>query len=198
MGEAAPAARCGRDLVRRWSQPHRRYHALSHLSAVLAAIDVLDAEAHAPRLVRLAAWFHDAVYDGRPGDDERASAALAATTLAELGLPQAEVAEVERLVLLTASHDPAPGDANGGTLCDADLSVLGSNPDRYWAYADQVRQEYAHVDGETFRAGRMAVLGRLLAQQPLFNTPSGRGRWESAARRNLEAELACLDRSLGG
>jgi predicted metal-dependent HD superfamily phosphohydrolase len=191
-GRGDDATRCGRDLLDRWSQPHRHYHDLGHLRAVLDAADVLAAEASDADAVRLAAWFHDAVYDGRPGDDERASAALAAEFLLGLELPTDRVAEAVRLVLLTIDHEPAPDDANGAVLCDADLSVLGRKPDGYRAYVEAVRQDYRHLPDEEFRAGRIAVLEHLLTKDPLFRTATGRALWESAARRNLIAELAAL------
>jgi predicted metal-dependent HD superfamily phosphohydrolase len=182
----------GRELLARWSEPHRRYHDLGHLRAVLAAVDELSAEATDPDTVRLAAWFHDAIYAMRPGEDERASAQLAASMLPALGVDDEQAAEVVRLVELTATHDPASSDANGAALCDADLAVLGADPDAYAAYAAAIRREYADVPEEEFRSGRIAVLERLVAHQPLFHTASGRARWEDAARRNIETELTLL------
>lgn len=191
----------GRELIRRWSEPHRHYHRLTHLAAVLDAIDDLVRESDGEgagdgvvdtKAVRLAAWFHDAVYDGRPGDDERASAELARDVLTRLGQPSDRVDEVERLVLLTASHDPAPGDLNGAVLCDADLAVLGGSPAEYAEYASAVRRDYASVPDREFNAGRASVLERLLAKDPLFATVAGRRRWEATARRNLETELTLL------
>jgi predicted metal-dependent HD superfamily phosphohydrolase len=132
------------------------------------------------------------VYEGRPGDDEEASALLAEATLRGLGLPPARVAEVARLVRLTASHDPAPDDAAGRLLCDADLSVLGADPRTYHAYARGVRREYAAVPEPAFRAGRSAVLRRLVDVPEVFRTPRARELWESAARANVAAELARL------
>ena len=182
----------GRDLLRRWSEPHRRYHDVRHLTAVLHAVDELAADAADPDAVRLAAWFHDAVYSGRPGDDERDSALLAAATLRAARLDEARVAEVARLVELTAGHDPAPGDHNGGVLCDADLAVLGGEPAEYADYAAAVRDEYAQVPEEQFRLGRAAVLDGLLARDPLFATTTARERWEANARRNVGTELILL------
>jgi predicted metal-dependent HD superfamily phosphohydrolase len=182
----------GRELLARWSEPHRRYHDLGHLRAVLAAVDELSAEATDPDTVRLAAWFHDAIYAMRPGDDERASAQLAASMLPALGVDDEQAAEVVRLVELTATHDPASSDVNGAVLCDADLAVLGADPDAYAAYAAAIRREYADVPEEEFRSGRIAVLERLVAHQPLFHTAPGQARWEDAARRNIETELTLL------
>ena len=76
-----------------------------------------------PDAVRLAAWYHDVAYDPERADNEQVSAARARAGLRGL-VPDARVDEVERLVLLTAGHDPAPDDANGAVLCDADLAVL--------------------------------------------------------------------------
>ncbi len=181
----------GRHLVARWAEPHRRYHDLAHLTAVLDAVHDLAGHARDLDAVRLAAWYHDAVYAGA-ADDEENSARLAEAELAALGLPGALVAETARLVRLTATHDPEPGDSNGETLCDADLVILAADPKTYARYVEAVRAEYAHVPDEDFRAGRATVLGNLLALPTLFRTPAGRDRWEAAARANVSAELHSL------
>lgn len=192
VGAGPDAQRAGRDLVERWSQPHRHYHALEHLRAVLDAVDTLAGHAADADVVRLAAWFHDAVYDGHPGDDERASAELARSVLAGLDVSGDRVDEVARLVELTARHDPRRGDQNGEVLCDADLAVLGGSPDAYASYASAVRLDFAHVDDDAFRRGRAAVLEQLLSMDPLYRTLTGRERWEAGARRNLGTELMLL------
>lgn len=181
----------GRGLIARWGEPHRRYHDLAHLTAVLDAVHDLAGHARDLDAVRLAAWYHDAVYTGAP-DDEENSARLAEAELSALGLPADLVAETGRLVRLTATHDPAPGDSNGETLCDADLAILAADPPAYARYVEAVRAEYAQMSDEAFRAGRASVLGNLLALPALFRTTAGRERWEAAARANVEAELHSL------
>jgi predicted metal-dependent HD superfamily phosphohydrolase len=188
----------GERLLRRWREPHRNHHDLGHLRAVLDGLDELAAPGRPPTAVRLAAWFHDAVYRGRPGEDERASAALAASTLTELGIGEAITAEVVRLVLLTLDHVVANGDGDGALLVDADLAILAADSERYARYAEAVRAEYAHVDDSAFAAGRSSVLAGLLDRPALFRTETGRRRWERAARANLRAELALLSGSTGG
>lgn len=180
------------NLLARWAEPQRKYHTTQHLAAVLARVDVLDDHADDPALVRLAAWFHDAVYRPDRSENEERSAALAERALAEAGLPEAAVAEVARLVRLTVGHDPADGDSNGETLCDADLAILASPPEAYAAYTKAVREEYAFVPDEAFREGRAAVLRHLLDLPRLFRTPYGTAHWESAARDNLTTELRLL------
>ena len=178
-------------VVGAWSEPHRRYHDLAHLAAVLGIVDQLAAAVPDPAAVRLAAWYHDVAYDPQRSDNEEVSAARARIGL--LGLvEEARVAEVERLVLLTAGHDPQPDDANGAVLCDADLAVLASPAPAYVAYASAVREEYGHLSDDAFTAGRIAVLEHLLALPALFRTPAAAERWTAPARANLAAELSLL------
>jgi predicted metal-dependent HD superfamily phosphohydrolase len=164
----------------------RDYHDLRHLSEVLHRLEELG---HGEDLeVVLAAWFHDAVYDGAPGAEER-SAALAAS---ELDGTEVDVAEVVRLVRLTERHDPQPGDHRGEALCDADLGILAAPADRYAEYVAGVRREYADHPDADFRAGRLAVLRDLVSRDALFRTPYAHEHWEPRARENLRAEIAAL------
>ncbi|KUH37472.1 hypothetical protein ATE80_17855 [Streptomyces kanasensis] len=181
-----------RDLLGRWAEPQRRYHTTDHLLAVLRRVDELAGHADDPAAVELAAWFHDAVYLPDRSTNEERSARLAERALPELGVDAHRTAEVSRLVLLTVTHDPAPGDRDGEVLCDADLAVLAGGPEAYAAYAAAVREEYGFVPDDAFRAGRAAVLRRLLDLPRLFRTPYGTSRWEAAARRNLATELELL------
>ncbi len=187
--DPAAARAAGGDLLARWRQPHRHYHGEAHLNAVLDTVEILEAHAADPDGVRLAAWFHDAVHEGRAGDDEEASARLAEAVLPRLGVASSRVESVARLVRLTATHEPAPGDRDGAVLVDADLSVLGGSPQEYASYAAAVRAEYAALPDAAFRAGRTAVLQRLLDRDPLYRTSTARKRWEQSARRNVTAEL---------
>ncbi|MBE8477109.1 HD domain-containing protein [Streptomyces justiciae] len=180
------------DLLRRWQEPQRRYHTVEHLAAVLDRIDVLEEYADDPNAVRLAAWFHDAVYLPERSTNEERSARLAERALPEAGVPSATTAEVARLVRLTVTHDPADDDRDGQVLCDADLAILAAPPSAYAAYTAAVREEYHFVPNEAFREGRSAVLRQLLDLPRLFRTPYGAAEWEATARYNLAAELEML------
>ncbi|MET9899430.1 hypothetical protein [Streptomyces sp. NPDC006446] len=186
------------NLLDRWAEPRRRYHTTDHLLAVLDHIDVLEAHgerAEDPAAARLAAWFHDAVYLPDRSENEERSARLAERALTELGVGADRTAEVARLVRLTVSHDPADDDRNGAVLCDADLAILASPPAAYAAYTAAVREEYAFVPDDAFRAGRAAVLRQLLDLPRLFRTPYGEREWARPARRNMGDELAALARA---
>ncbi|MCX5141953.1 hypothetical protein [Streptomyces sp. NBC_00338] len=180
------------NLLARWAEPQRRYHTTGHLAAVLDRIDTLAGHAADADAVRLAAWFHDAVYRPDRTENEERSAVLAERALPEAGVPATTTAEVARLVRLTVSHDPADGDTNGEVLCDADLAILAASPKEYAEYASRVREEYGFVPDEAFREGRAAVLRQLLELPRLFRTPHGAAEWEPRARHNLLTELELL------
>ncbi|MEU3842007.1 hypothetical protein AB0E88_18485 [Streptomyces sp. NPDC028635] len=179
-------------LLAHWQEPQRHYHTLTHLTAVLDHVDTLEKYADDPDLVRLAAWFHDAVYLPERSTNEERSARLAERALTEAGLSQQGTAEVARLVRLTVGHDPADDDRNGQVLCDADLAILAAPPSAYAAYTAAVREEYHFVPNDAFRAGRSDVLRHLLALPRLFSTPYGTEHWEATARYNLRSELEML------
>ncbi|MPV48479.1 DUF4031 domain-containing protein [Pseudactinotalea sp. HY160] len=197
----------GEHLLGRWNEEHRHYHGPAHLLAVLRRLDDLTRRgtpglqaagerAPAPsRRVRLAAWFHDAVYDGVPGQDEARSAELARQMLAE-NVPAGRLArQVADLVLCTTDHRiPAGLEAelrgDAALLIDADLGVLAEPAAGYARYVAAVRADYAHVGEQAWRAGRAAVLDHLLGADPLFRTDWAREHWTQRATENLRRERA--------
>jgi predicted metal-dependent HD superfamily phosphohydrolase len=179
------------DVAARYDEPHRRYHDRRHLQHVLAGVERLlpAVEVPDPDAVRLAALFHDAVYDPRSSTNEEDSAALAAEVLYPIEPPE-RVAHVQRLVLATAGHQARwPDEA---VLLDADLAVLGAARPDYVAYVRAVREEFAHVDDEAWRVGRSDLLRSLLDLPQLFTTPP-MSELEPRARENLAFELDALE-----
>jgi len=175
-------------------EPHRHYHTVTHVASVLRCAEELitaHPAAHADA-VRVASIFHDVVYDPRAADNESRSAELAVETTASLGWTADEAGLVRRLILATADHEPEGLDE--AVLLDADLSILGAQPDTYTAYVRGVRAEYGHVDDEAWRAGRSLVLQRFLDRPHVYATDTMRQTAERQARLNLAAELAGLAR----
>ena len=185
----------GESLIQRYAEPHRRYHDLEHLRHVLRMIDEL-ADDQDLYLVRLAAWFHDAVYDipFRELTNEDASARLAIRELSRAGFEQEDLTQVARLVRLTATHLPGSRDPEGELLCDADLAILAAPPQVYARYVAAVREEYAAVPEAEFLAGRLEVLEPLVDGE-LFRTPRGRAM-TAAAQANLVEECDSLETRL--
>jgi predicted metal-dependent HD superfamily phosphohydrolase len=153
---------------------------------LLREIEVVD-----PLAIRLAAWYHDAVYDpSAPRHaNEAASAQLAADDLARLKVASATVATTTRLILATASHDAA--DVDEAVLLDADLAIFAAQRAVYLTYVAGVRFEYRTVTDDAWRTGRTAVLQSFLARDEIFHTRPMKPH-ERQARANLTFELASL------
>jgi predicted metal-dependent HD superfamily phosphohydrolase len=193
----------GADLIERWTGPGRSYHNLRHLADVLARVDELAEETHEPDLVRLAAWYHGAVFDAaqvaayanRGGEDEIASARLSREQLTDLGVPAPSVERVHQLVIALVRHAADPSDFDCAVLCDADLAMLAAEPQRYKAYLHDVREEYADIPMPDYLRARERIVRKLLKRSSLFVSPLG-AAWEEPARQNLAAELHKLEKVL--
>jgi len=200
LGGARGAARAaGADLDARYAEAHRGYHGAAHVLAVVRDSSALAGELGvAPgdvAALTLAACAHDVVYDGRPGEDERASARWAQDQLAAAGVPGPVGARVAQLVLATLIHEAAGDDPAAAALLDADLAILAAAPADYDAYVWAVRGEYAHVDDTAWRIGRAAVLRSFADRERIYVSTPAHDRWEDAARANLARELATLEES---
>lgn len=177
-----------------YAEPHRRYHTREHIEQCLALLDkvpdLMDSER---RILELAIWWHDAVYDPKASDNEARSADMAKADLREFDDISIHARdEVARLIRLTAGHEVEEEDRLGEILVSIDLAILGAPAPRYDAYARAVREEYAHVPDEAWRQGRAAVLQRFLDAQVIFPDP-GFAEWlDAQARDNLNRELASL------
>ena len=203
----------GEDLLERYEQPHRKYHTSVHLSEMLTALKTLYKRHHTatPRAVLLAAWFHDAVYEANPGEDEAASADLARTALTPLAstgsLTNREVTAIAHLIELTASHQLADGieeytsgaltRADAAFFLDADLAILAADSPRYTRYVAGVRAEYAHYTPDAFTRGRAAILQGFLNRTTIYASDTAHLLWDAPARLNLRTELEGYRAALG-
>lgn len=201
----AQVAELGESLLQAWEQPHRAYHHSGHLSQMLSDLDRLythRAQGSTPLALILAAWFHDAVYEGAPGEDERRSEQLASASLEPLVtaglLTEQELQIVSLLVRATATHElPESADLPAGyepadiqLFLDADMAILAADSARYSRYLRGVRSEYSHFDDEAFRTGRTTFLRSILGRERIFLSEEALKLWEEPARANLRAELS--------
>lgn len=190
--------RLGDDLVTRWNEAHRTYHDERHLEDVLLSLDQLQTRGeHIAPATLLATWFHDAVYAGETGEDERRSAALAVRSLEEFDLAPSLVQQVGELIVATTPSFITDRDTSQvheplAHLLDADLSIFASSDTRYLQYSTAVRSEYAHVPEPDFRVGRATILRGYLEQRTIYRTHTARSLWETRARLNLEREIRDL------
>jgi predicted metal-dependent HD superfamily phosphohydrolase len=178
-------------LFAHYRAPERRYHTLDHVAALLRLLEPHLPETRYPDALLLAVWFHDAVYDTHAADNEQRSALLARQELTSLGVSAEMIEETARLILLTRTHDGADDDTDGLLLLDADLAILGEPQEVYERYTRAIREEYAWLPEEQYRAGRAGVLETFLRRPRIYRTASFAVR-EQQARRNIDRELRGL------
>ena len=171
-----------------YSETHRHYHNLQHLSECLAEFDWAKAIACDPIVLELAIWFHDGIYKPRASDNEERSADLAQEYLAE----RSELAQaVATLVLATKTHVPT-GHPDAALLIDIDLAILGQPQARFDEYERQIREEYSWVPKIIFKPKRAAILKGFLDRARLYQTEAFFKKYEQTARANLARSLGSL------
>ena len=193
----------GTNLIMLWSTPDRAFHNLRHLIDLLTRVDELSEETRNPDLVRLAAWYHGAIFSvsadqamhRNGGEDEAASAALAYEELVAAGVSEKNANRVAELIMNLRRHDLPTSDIDAAALSDADLGCLAIEPQRYREYSRLIYSEYAHLPLLSYLRTRTTIVRKLLARDRLFASPLGQ-RWELPARENLEAELRRLSSKL--
>ena len=189
-------------LVEQYQSGRRHYHTLLHIQETIAQVDNLSAFAAAPHVVTLASWYHDVIYDAGRNDNETLSAQFAARELAALNIPAKVVAEVQRLILLTAGYhlptweQAGREDYNAHVLLDADLAGLSTPWEIYAHNGENIRSEFAEIPHDAFIRGRIALLEKFLARERIYYTPPMFAQSERAARENIKRELAELKREL--
>ncbi|MHA6287276.1 HD domain-containing protein [Maricaulis sp. CAU 1757] len=194
-----PAPAIGTALVQAYGEPHRCYHTLEHIADMLDMIEARASTDTPIHRLRMAAWFHDAVYDTRASDNEEQSAVWARNALTEAGAEPSFAAEVAALIRATADHQGGGKDEHDNLFLDIDISILGASPARYRAYADAIRAEYGWASDSDFQIGRSDFLQRILARERVFLTPDFEAELGDQARHNMQWELASLlDRAPGG
>lgn len=176
-----------REIENAYGQPHRHYHTLTHIEAVVRHWQAFQSQFIAPDAALLALFFHDVVYDAAKSDNEERSAgmmhALLSASVDDKMLAQAAFS------ILETKHHQATGDADTDLVLDIDMAILGAPWDTYLSYAENVAREYIPVYGlDSYAAGRGTLfIEPTLAHDRLFLTEAFAGL-ETQARENLSTE----------
>lgn len=180
----------------RYDEPQRAYHTLDHIEQLLLQFESIKHHLTEPHIIALALYYHDVIYDPTRSDNELQSADFATDALNPY-LSSKQCQQIYTLIMITANHqidalidNDKYNDA--AYLLDMDLSILGAPWSTYQQYANEVRQEYAHVLDNNYRDGRTAVLKGLLAHPKLYLTDYYYDQLETQARDNLKRELTLL------
>jgi len=188
----SPSAAVFDVLSDRYAESHRAYHTWTHVSDCLTEFDRVRLGADRPFELELSIWFHDAIYDPRQKDNEERSAEWAVEVLGAAGGDRKTQERVREWILATC-HDALPRKGDEQLLVDIDLSILGSDFNRFERYEREIQKEYSWVPADRYRTARVGVLRGFLARSRIYQT-----RWfeslEAPARRNLTWSIEQLER----
>jgi predicted metal-dependent HD superfamily phosphohydrolase len=190
--DEALAAELYDDLVNHYDDDGRFYHDLSHIHKILSVIDEMGGQIQDSAAVKLAAWYHDVIYDVRRSDNEARSAEYAGDVLRRMKIGKTRIASVKQMILATEVDHGLPKDVDSQILSDADLVTLASIPEQYDDNARAIRQEYAFVPEGAFRLARKEILNGFLKRERIFHTETMHKKYEQRARENLRREIAAL------
>jgi predicted metal-dependent HD superfamily phosphohydrolase len=183
-----------KDLIKQYTSKSRHYHDLGHIENMLSSMVLYRSMISDYDSVFFAVWFHDVVYESLNSANEEKSADYAKHALAKLNYPENKIEIVIQLILATKNHTNIKPDEDLDTqlLLDADLKVLGADPEQYILYAKAVRKEYKLVPDLLYKPGRKKVLTKFLEMPFLYRTKEFQNLYEEKARTNLAKEISEL------
>ena len=178
-------------LIAAHAETHRAYHTLEHIAACLSHLDAVRDETERPDEIEMALWFHDAIYDPFSGSNEEDSAEWAADWLQDRGAAKPVIARIADHILATKSHN-APDTLDGQYMLDIDLSILGTPPEVYDVFEQNIRREYKRVPRFIFKKKRKAILEGFLSRDAIYSTAYFSQKLEGKARVNLKRAILDL------
>lgn len=192
------------EILKRYNESHRGPHSISHIKSMLYLLDEVSDQLHYPKLVELAIWFHDIIYD-IPADQYPLNEIKSCQTMFDLlidtfpgiekvtteGLPN--LAVIAEFILCTKGHQiNSPfilGNAKLLHDCqiflDIDLSIFSADAATVEKYDYGIRNEFQIYPDEVYYPARVDVLKSFLEREQIYFSEVFKNK-ESVARENLE------------
>ena len=174
-----------------YSTSGRHYHNLAHLNNLLTELLPLKDKIHDWRILVFSIAYHDIVYNTLKHDNEEKSAEVARDRLAKLSTTPLQRDKCALQIMATKGHDVSD-DPDTNLFTDADLAILGYDPDRYDQYTKGIRKEYQLYPALIYKPGRQKVLQHFLRMNHIYKTNFFRSKYEEQARNNILRELKDL------
>lgn len=178
-----------------YNNPIRHYHNFQHICEFLdKALSLKQKIVDYPSFV-LAIFFHDVIYDPKSKSNEDRSIDLFKRFAGDANLTKLSSSLVIECIEATKSHK-VNVNVNTDVLyfSDMDMSIIGSNEDRYKNYSEQIRQEYIHVPLFLYCKGRSKFLKEFKnSDKSIFNTKHFKDHYELRAKSNMEWECNRLE-----
>lgn len=178
-------------IIKKYSEKHRAYHNLQHIEDCLLQLDEQDLKEEDRKVLELAFWYHDVIYDPYSKENELKSAEAARDFLVGKINETNLVDRVYDLIMITR-HNEEPANASEAMIMDIDISILGRSEAEYLAYTKAIRREYKMIPYFYYKRKRKEILKGFLKRERLYFTQPFYEQLEEQARRNIEKEIIVL------
>lgn len=189
-------------LIQLYSTADRHYHNFIHIQECLAELEEIwnkkikldkNSYENSVRFAELdtAIWFHDAVYNPRSKYNEENSTIL----FKETQPTNTDYSNIVcNLIMLTKHENKITRELSlqEKLMIDIDLSILGSDIERYLEYEKGIRKEYSFVPGDIFVEKRMEILKNFQKRTTIYQSEYFIEKYEERARKNIQTALKLL------
>lgn len=179
------------ELQSRYSEKHRFYHTLDHLRHLYTQFECCKAFLKSTDSVAFALFYHDIIYRPWSNKNEKLSAVFCEARLKLMEVPATLIEETKELILITSEHQ-ADYCGDQEYFIDMDLSILGSPPEIYHGYTENIRKENAFMPGWLYSRRRKSFLETMLKRSSVYHTDTFQNKLEKQAQLNLSMELLSL------
>ncbi len=174
-----------------YTKSGRHYHNLQHLENILGQLANVKDRIDNWNVILFTLYYHDIIYKSTKKDNEERSAELASKRMNEIGVNEYDIKLCCEQIIATKTHiTHSNSDTNFFT--DADLSILGQEPDKYKNYCESIRKEYSIYPNFLYKKGRKKVIIHFLSMKKIFKTEDFFSKFEEQAKLNLQNELNSL------
>lgn len=181
------------NLFKSYSSKNRHYHNLTHIEAMLLAVNQYKNDLKDIDSFKFAVWFHDIIYTIASSKNEIQSAKLAVKILTEFeGITEFQIQKIKQFITDTQEHKPSSQDNDLLFFLDIDMQILGQDLESYKQYSQNIRKEYQIIPSFLYKKGRKKVLEQFLERERIYFTDIFHQKFEQKARQNIAWEIKSL------
>jgi len=180
------------EIEKRYTEKGRHYHNFDHLKNMFSELDKVKDEIKRYDIISFSVFYHDVIYDASSKSNEEKSARFSEKHLQQIDAEVGFIEKISQQIMATKFHEES-GDNDTNYLVDADLSVLGQEPENYKDYTQKIRKEYSIYPDFLYNPGRRKVLRHFLESESIFKTEYFREKYEQQARKNILSEIEYLN-----
>ena len=160
------------DVLERWSEPHRKYHTLSHLYDLVEQIQTNSELVERERnLLLLAAFFHDSIYDPKRKDNEERSAQLL-----EYNSPKTDgIKHIAQIIRDTKDHTST--EYLSKLFSEMDMAIVTRSLPDLLEWERGIRYEYSHYSSLVYTIGRVQFIRKMIQRYPVNSKNLRKLQW---------------------